>query len=585
MLRGFVAWLGAGSARLAPGLVDPDGFAAESVALQGGRGCVTARRGSLAAVADLRLDNRDELLGRLRGRLAEGRVRDVDLLLAAYEAWGAEAVTRLEGPFSFVVWEDGERRAHYARDGMGLRPLYRAVVPGGIVFASSLPRLRALVPSALRSEAVHDHLRGRLDHPSLTFASAIERVPPGHSGTVEVGEGSASVREERRFWSPHPASVASAPGDAPWEAGLRERFDRAVDSRLGNGVGAFLSGGLDSSSVVTTARLLRPGTPLPTFSIVYDDPAADEKRFVDAVAERAGVPSHRIGGEGLSLLGGLDADLAAVGEPFFTPNLFLTRTLYGAARDAGLRAVLDGFAGDDVVGHGDLFLTELAFGFRWRALVREATAVARRTRQPRRTVLRLLKEYALDPLARPLRRPPAERHFAHPDLVREAPAEPTYRTVRAAHRATISGPTLPRAFEVAYAAAAAAGVEPRYPFADRRLVELCLALPPEQRLRDGLTRSILRRAMADRLPPALLARPGKARLGDNFVRLLFERDRDVLRRIVYEDAPRAADLLDVPALQQAVERADREAGVRSELALPVWRAATLARWIALEARR
>ena len=548
-----------------------------------------ARRGPLVAVADLRLDNRDDLARALRVPLAgPSAPADAALVLAAVEAWGEGAVERLEGPFSFVVWDGRAGRALYARDGLGLRPLYRRTDRRGTALGSSLPALWPFAGPGLCPGAVADHLTGRMEHPLLTFAPGVERVAPARAGVVEDGR----VRE-RRFWALDPGPVAERT-DAAHEAAFREAFDAAVGARLvpdGRGCtpGAFLSGGLDSSSVVVTARALRPDVPLPTFSIVYDDPAADERRFVAAVAARAGVAPLRVHGDRLALLDGLDGDLAAVGEPFFTPNLFLTRTLYRRAGGAGLGAVLDGFVGDNVVGYGDRLLTELARSLRWRRLAREVAAAARRSRRPRRTALHLAWDYALTPLVRPLltrlRAPTPDVHFAHPDLGVGRPAsEPVALTDRAAQYAELTAPTLPRAFEVAHAVAAAHGVEGRFPFADRRLVALCLALPAEQRLQDGVTRSILRRALSGRLPDVVRDRGGKARLGANFAAALFERSAGALRQSVYEEARLAADVLDVPALQAAYERAAAEPRARAELALPVWRAATLARWVAGPAR-
>jgi asparagine synthase (glutamine-hydrolysing) len=197
----------------------------------------------------------------------------------------------------------------------------------------------------------------------------------------------------------------------------------------------------------------------------------------------------------------------------------------------------------------------------------------------------LVQDYVLGPLVRPVRqrlRPPADVHFAHPDLgVGPPPPEPAVWTDRAALYAEVTSPTLPRAFEAAYAAASAHGVEPRFPFADRRLVALSLALPAEQRLQDGLTRSVLRRALADRLPPPVRDRTDKARLGRNFTGALFERSGEALRRAVYDDVRHVADLVDVPALQGAYERAVREPASQDQLALPLWRAVALARWAAL----
>lgn len=537
----------------------------------------TGQRGSLTAAADLRLDNRDAL----RSELAVSEAGDLGLLLAGYDRWGGEVVDHLDGPFAYVLWDADSGRASFARDRLGLRPLYRADWKGGVLLASSLPLIQQLVPRAVCLDAAQDYLVGRDRQPGKTMTERVERVAPAVQGTAWV-EGERATVTTHRYWSLGPAGTRAAISDSEAEAAFRDAFDRSVLACLDGSTGALLSGGLDSSSIVATARELRPGRPLPTFSIVYDDPKADERLHLDAVAGYAGVDPLRVQGETLSMLTGLDDDLRAIGEPFPTPNLFAARVLYARAAADGLDAVLDGFAGDNVVGHGDRWLTELALHLRWPTFARELRAAAARSPQPRRAAWTMLRHYALAPLVRPFRTPDPPVHFMRRELADGvAPREPQHIRDGDLHRAELSGTALPRAFEVTYARASALGIEPRFPFADRALVELCLALPPRQRVRDGFTRSILRRAMGRRLPDSLRSRSGKARLGDNFKHALFEREPERLRALVFEDVPAASDVLDVEAVQDAYRRGQNSDEERGRVALPLWRAVSFARWRSL----
>ena len=570
MTPGFFAQIGGGPPPEWASRAAVEGPAWVAVDPAAGGSARIRRRGPLLAAADLRLDNRDALRAEL-----DTDDDDLGLLLAGVERWGDRVAEHLDGPFSYVVWDGRAGRASFARDRLGVRPLFRAERDGAVVLGSSLPLVRRAVPSRVCLDAVADHLSGRLDHPHKTMTAGVERVPAAHRGTVD-----GRHVDVCRYWSL--GDVRSPLSDAEAEVTFRDAFDRSIVARLGGAPGALLSGGLDSSSVVAAARILRPEAPLPTFSIVYDGPAADERRYLDAVAAHVGVDPVRVPGEALSLLAGLDGDLEAVGEPFPTPNLFLARALYARAAAQGLDAVLDGFAGDNVVGHGDLWLTELALGLRWGTLAREIRAAARRTARPRVMAWRMVRHYALAPLARPFRREPPPPTFLRPGLAASAvPSDPVYLRDSDLHRAELSGPALPRAFEATVARASALGIEVRFPFADRALVEVCLSLPPRQRVRDGLTRSVLRRSMAGRLPAELLARTGKARLGANFEHALFVRDPDVLRALVHTDVPNAAEYLDVAAVQEAYRRGATHPADRGEIALPLWRAVSFARWLAL----
>ena len=546
--------------------------------LEAGGPARRVERGGLVAVVDARLDAPEPLRAALGvGAGDDRRASDAAVVAAAFERWGEGAPDRLEGAFAAVVWDREARTALAVRDRLGLRPLFRAAGPdGGVLFASSLAALRARLAPALDAAHAAGFLAGDVGDGRTTFARGVERVP---SATV-VRVAPDGPPSERRYWQldPGPTFVAS---DAETEGRFLDLFDASVEAALGDAPGAFLSGGLDSSSIVVTARQLRPDTRVPTFSITYDRPEARETRYLDAVVAQGGLDPHRVDGEALSLLDGLDDDLRAAGEPFAMPNLFLTRSLYAEARAAGVDAVLDGFAGDNVVGHGERRLAELAWALRLPTLAREVRAVTAASPRPRRAALDLVRDYVAAPLVAPMRRARPALSFAHPDLPFVAASPRAFRTDRATHAADLGSPLLAHAFEVAYAVAGAHGVEPRFPFASAPLVAFCLSLPSSQRMRDGVTRSVLRRALSGRLPDLVRDRHGKARLGTSFADALVVRGADRLRQIVHEDVPDASDVLDVAAVQAAHARAVADPAARGDLAVPLWRAAVVARWLAL----
>lgn len=142
---------------------------------------------------------------------------------------------------------------------------------------------------------------------------------------------------------------------------------------------------------------------------------------------------------------------------------------------------------------------------------------------------------------------------------------------------------LGRAVEVAYKTAAAAGVEPRYPFLDRSLATFSLTLPATQRYREGWTRYISRRALKGVLTDAVRTRYGKANLQSNFTASVFGSSREELETTLYERLPLASPFLDVSAVQAAYRRAVHSPEAQAELAAPLWRAALLAHWLSGQA--
>jgi asparagine synthase (glutamine-hydrolysing) len=151
------------------------------------------------------------------------------------------------------------------------------------------------------------------------------------------------------------------------------------------------------------------------------------------------------------------------------------------------------------------------------------------------------------------------------------------RTAREGHWRALTAALIPYTLEIADKAAAAFGIESRYPFFDWRLAQFCLALPPEQKLSNGWTRAVMRRAMADVLPDAVRWRAGKGNLSPNFRRGLFESDRGLLEGVM--TAPQIIEeYVDVPALREAYDRCVSR-GASDDDALTVYGAVTLALWL------
>jgi len=488
-----------------------------------------------------------------------------------------------------------------ARDHFGVKPFYYHHRPERLfAFASEIKGLLVVpeIPKRLNETRVADYLLPLLEDKAITFYEDIVRLPPAHQMTV----GRGGVRIEQ-YWALDPARERRLGSDAEYAAAFRELFTDAVRCRLRSAfpVGSLLSGGLDSSSVACTARALRApegGGPLHTFSAVFDDvPVCDEHCFIDAVLAGGGFEAHYVRGDRLSPLADLDGVLDQQDEAFYAPNLFLHWGLYGAARDAGVRILLDGLDGDSTVSHGLGRLAELARAGRWLTLARELRRLSRHFdaspwRFFRFHVVRRIAPAPVRRLWRLLRghrgpswNPPATIGSA---FARRSNVDARVRALRgdgveaipserADHHRVLTQGLVPFALEVADRAAAAFGLEPRYPFFDKRLAEFCLALPADQKLRDGWTRFVLRGAMAGILPEAVRWRGGKSDLSPNFVRALLGAQTAALQEVVLGDSAAIAPYVDLGAVRAAWRRLlDTEA---EQDALVVWQAVTLALWL------
>jgi asparagine synthase (glutamine-hydrolysing) len=153
-----------------------------------------------------------------------------------------------------------------------------------------------------------------------------------------------------------------------------------------------------------------------------------------------------------------------------------------------------------------------------------------------------------------------------------------FRSTREVHRRAMTSGLVPYALELADKAAGAFGVEPRYPFFDRRLMELCLAMPADQKLQGGWTRMVMRRAMEGVLPEEVRWRSTKANLAPNFGRRLLEKDKSLLAEIVIEQPGVIEEYVDVPALRRTYDRFVAQPGSEAD-ALTVFGAVVLGLWL------
>jgi asparagine synthase (glutamine-hydrolysing) len=565
---------------------------------------LTDEAGALVITADARIDNRRALQRALGiSDPSADDMGDGEFILRAYERWGEACVDRLTGDFAFAIWDGRNQQLFCARDHIGVKPFYYHEAAGAVLFASEIKALLTspLVPYRLNRQRVADHLVGYFDDRTSTFYRDIYRLPAGHTLTLQ--RAGTRLRAYAALDTGREMRLGS---DDEYTEAFAEAFTEAVRCRLraSHPVGCLLSGGLDTSSIVGTARRLAgPGKNLDTFTAVFPDlpvaelRAIDERSFVQALVDQGGLASHYVRGDLLSPLTDAERVLWHLDEAHAAPNLYLHWALYGAARDQGVRALLDGIDGDTTVSHGLERLAMLARTGSVLTLGRELRALSRRHGVG---TLDLLRRFVLEPLVPPyLRQRVGRLRGREPNCLARTAIRPEFarqmgvvervealeqrreqpaRTAREAHARAMQSGLIPYALEMADKAAAAFGVEPRYPFFDRRLMELCLALPVDQKLNGGWTRLVMRRAMAGTLPEKVRWRPGKANLAPNFNRRLLAQDRTVLDEVLVKHPGILEEYVDILTLRRAYERYLAHPTSEAD-ALTVYSAVVLGLWI------
>lgn len=572
-----------------------------------GSGPLTMAGGKLAITADCRLDNREELLAQLGVR--DRSAADAMLLMQAYLKWGEACPTYLQGDFAFAVW-DAERRALFcARDHFGVKPFYYHCADRRFAFASEIGPLLALdgVGRGLSEHQISGFLAGLPDDPQSTLYAEIFRLPARHSMTVTNNQVVLS-----RYWEIEPSQRPQR-SDAADE--FLHLFARSVENRMRGtpSVGAMLSGGLDSSSIACMAGLQAAATQKPklkTFSLVFERGSSmDERPFIDAVLEQYGLDGTLIAVGGYAPFAEFDRILEEQEGTFLAPGLSLTRSVYRTASAKGVTVLLDGHGGDEVVSQGHGYLHELAHRGRWLELWRELHSAANtygdgmlplyfkflaaygpawRIARMRAKARRLLGKLRRRPSHAPR---VAWAGLVNPGLARRTDlAERFHRAAfmpanvstseALTHRWLLSTGLVPHAFEVLDKAAANFGIEPRYPFWDKPLVEFCLALPGEEKLRNGFGRHVLRRAMEGVLPPAVQWRRDKIDFTASLVKGMIVNHRDLLDRLLVSDNDLIAPYVNLPEVNAVYARMLQRP---EQATLPdvqhIWRSASLSLWL------
>jgi asparagine synthase (glutamine-hydrolysing) len=479
-------------------------------------------RGRYALVADVRIDNREEI-ERALGITTVQAARECDaaILFEALIAWGTAALDRLAGEFAFAFWDGQEGRLTLARDILGGRPLVFHRTADFFSFASMPSGLHALpgVPYAVDAEHLTESLAMLPERGSGTFFKGIERVEPAHVLEVTAA-GASSIR----YWHPsRPSGRRLKPEE--YEEGLRKVVDEATRSQLrgaGGLVAAQLSGGLDSSIVVTSAARQIPDSTIVAFTGVprrgFDGPippgvlASEADRAAATAALYANIEHVVVENGEQPPLDLIQRAFPYQQQPVPNPcnNVWAT-SIYRLARDRGATIMLIGNAGNLTATYFGLhWLPELLrrgrliklvrmsigthrHGFRWLSVGAQVIGPFLPMWLWKRLSARVteLRQYAPVSQAQTVE---LERK------ARERGVDFSYRPRRDPFGLRLWALTRFDNGICFKGILGQWGLSLRDPLADKRVIEFCLSVPDEEYLRDGVPRSLARRAFGARLP-------------------------------------------------------------------------------------
>ena len=454
---------------------------------------------------------------------------DMEVIVHGYEEWGDRVAEHVNGQFAFALWDGPKKRLLAARDRAGEKPLYYYDGGGGdIVFASEIKSLlaRADIPRKLDLEALDGFLTYEFIIAPRTIFEGMKKLPPAHAMTIENGE----VRTWP-YWHA-PAETDSERSESEWIEELRDTLGRAVASQMMSDVpfGAFLSGGLDSSTVVALMAKAS-AQPIKTFSIAFAEGSYDESSYAREIARLFKTEHHEETIEpNVSEL--FDKLIVHLDEPFADTSLFPTYLVSQvAAKD--VKVVLSGDGGD-----------ELFAGYDWYVADRVARTLARFPGRGALSMLHAMSEWVppsekkkgfVNKLKRFLAgavSPPELEHYRWlTHVTPESKARLYSRSLSDALRS--SDPTLPVLAKLGEnrddllnrqlfadfklflsddilvkvdRMSMATSLEARAPFLDRDVIELAFRMPGQMKLRGGTRKYVLKKAMEGVLPERILHR-------------------------------------------------------------------------------
>ncbi|HZV66936.1 MAG TPA: XrtA/PEP-CTERM system amidotransferase [Telluria sp.] len=457
---------------------------------------------------------------------------DTEVIIHAWEQWGEDCVHRFRGMFAFAVWDRKQQTMFMARDRLGVKPFFYALLPDGMfIFGSELKSLRAIpgLPHEIDVRAVEDYFAyGYVPEPKTIYKGA-KKLSPGFRLTVKVGQ---PIPEPEQFWDvPFKLHANMTEKDAEGE--LIERLREAVKIRLVAEVplGAFLSGGVDSSAIVAMMAGLAD-EPVNTCSIAFNDPAFDESKYAAQVAAQYKT-AHHVETVDTDDYGLLDTLADLYDEPYADSSAIPTYRVCQLARKR-VTVALSGDGGDE----------NLAGYRRYRYAMGEHKVRARLPSGLRKPLFGTLGKYypkadwaprmfraktTFEALARDL----VEGYFhgvsVMSDAMRARLFSDKFRTDLQGYRAidvmqehAANAPTDDPLSMIQYLdmktylpgdiltkvdrASMAHALEVRVPLLDHKLVEWISGLPPDMKLRGGEGKYVFKKSLERYLPNDILYR-------------------------------------------------------------------------------
>ena len=444
---------------------------------------------------------------------------DTEVLLACYEKWGVDMLLKLDGMFSFALYDKKQNNIFFARDAMGIKPFYYAQIDSKFYFASEPKAIQAAIKNKLTlniQNSAEFLLMGISDHDEGTFYKEIKQLTGGHLMIYNLINQDISIK---KYWlAPeiNNKGAADIPGEY-WKT-AKEAVKRQLRSDVP--LGTSLSGGIDSSVILILASEILGDNSSKYNAITYTEKGfiGDESLEAKMIAENAGLNWHEVEVDQGNLCVEVDHMITSMGEPFSTLSMFAQYKVMEYAKSIGIKVMLDGQGGDEIyLGYPRVaqfvlmeYLRQGKFGLFYRELMGLKNHASLSI--PRALMGNLFFSNSSIAITRNTR---SLGNYISKDLLnqyRKDVAEDLYSSKNLQDRQVdeLTKYCLPRLLRYADRNSMAFSIESRVPHLSNLIIDFALKTPIDWRIHDGWTKYYVRKAAENsKIPNKILFNPLK----------------------------------------------------------------------------
>ena len=496
-------------------------------------------------------------------------IKDSELIMKLYLEFGTSGLQNLSDGFIFIIIDYVKEKVLAFRDHIGIKNICYFKSGSSIYLSSSFKNLFNLEDKnfSLNLEKAKNFLNFKDISNTNTFINEINKVSPSH--LIEFHQDQIKIFKYSKYRLKK--NLLSA-DDQINE--LKQLIKKAVSidrSCKHSKIGFLFSGGLDSSTIISFFKTIKKiNHEIFSLSSHYKNidkdvvHLIDESGYQDEINKMKDINSISFDGGNESTLSDIDFYLEVIGQPFFFPNLYLSKKSFALASDSGVGLVMNGNDGDTVISHGYEYLQELFLSFKWIKLYKEINKTATVRSQTKKFIF---KRTIFDQLSL------SNLQFGY---------------AKRKHLKNISTSNHSKAIEIQSLIANYYGVEERYPFYNRKLIEYCLNISPNLKNKDGHSRYILKQAIKGIVPEKIRTRHTKSNLAHALCKNFVEKDSKIINMELSNPNKIIKDFIDINDLKSSwnsLKENPREYATRSSVTSKIFSFVVLNRWLRINKQR